>query len=429
MMKMKISKYSVLSFILIAELLFDTDFLYLLSVRHFLAFLFTGFALLVYYCNYQKSFRMIKRNSGGLITICFLYLISYVIILLYSIITYKNQSLYETFVGENESYSLLFFFLVFPILTKIYHDKGPSYVLEICNSFALALCLLEILQVFIYQRTGLIFMTQYFENRTIGFRTYGLRIIMHWSGNIMSIYNFYMFYSYRSGAKIKSSLKYLALFLIMILDQILISQTRQTLLIIGLCLIYLVIVDRNNKFGLLKKGLVSGSIILFVFVSGIISKMINSFSLTGELGVSTAGRLYSYKYYWEYFLAHPIFGFGFANRKVNPTIVAGLGSAVVDDVGIVGQLAKLGLFVIPMYIVPLVRCIYILVKANRSRKVPNFTLYFAFLLFVVLGSATQIVLDQERILLFPIVLAISEYISRSSIDIVISTRDYYHRFD
>lgn len=411
MRKIKVSKYSLIIIMLLMELLYDTEFLYLVRVRHVYAVIFTILFMSVFYFVFFKNIHQMEKWAKGLFKECYTFIICYIILFIYSSIKYTNQSFADTLIGENESYSLLFIVIAIPIITLIYHNKGNRELLKFLNGFALAVCILEIMQVIVHKRMGVIFLTRYFEGRNIGYRSYGLRIILHWSGNFMTLYNFYMFYNIRAKKKGKW-IKYFLFFVIMMFDQIVVSQTRQTLLILAGCFILQILLDRNSRWGLQKKILVSISIIVFVCIGGYIPDFINSFSASSDLAVSTTERLYSYQYYWNYFLRHPIFGFGFANPQINTSIVKGpLGRAIVDDVGIVGHLAKEGIFVVPMYIIPMIRCITILCRANRNKKIPDLPYYWAALFFVIAGSATQIVLDQERILLFPIVLGMIEYIN------------------
>ena len=99
--------------------------------------------------------------------------------------------------------------------------------------------------------------------------------------------------------------------------------------------------------------------IIILFGSGIVTKFLNSFSSTGEFGGSSIARLGAYKYYWKCFLENPIFANGFVGDENYYDIVHGASGIYYqtvyvrffyDDVGIVGQLALLGIFIIGIYI-------------------------------------------------------------------------------
>ena len=217
-----------------------------------------------------------------------------------------------------------------------------------------------------------------------------------------------MFYNKESESHKRSRIKYFVFFVIIMSHQLIVSQSRQVVVYISVSLIAIIVFEQSRGFGAIKKLLMCISISIFLLVSDYLTKLIYSLSAP-ETAVSTQNRLYAFKYYYHYFIEHPIVGFGFANINVNRSIVRGTGAAFVDDVGLVGQMAKLGVFVVPMYVFPMLRSGHYLFKIRKEQNKNYYLLVVAFFVFMIVGSATFIVLNQQFILFYPIFLAICEY--------------------
>ena len=137
----------------------------------------------------------------------------------------------------------------------------------------------------------------------------------------------------------------------------------------------------------------------------------DSFSLKATRAYSTGARLYAIEYYWNYFLKHPVFGFGFASILKYPSIVQGDGRAAISDVGIFGQLARYGIFVVLIYVFPLIRSIVIVFKARKNTKIKDISFFITLSLFVLGTSVSLIAIDHFRMLLWPLYLSIIEYVN------------------
>ena len=83
--------------------------------------------------------------------------------------------------------------------------------------------------------------------------------------------------------------------------------------------------------------------------------------------------------------------------------------AATSDVGIVGQLAKIGIFFIPIYIAYCGRIIYILSKLKRLISHNQYVWHLTLTTYVIVTSFTLIIFDQDRFLLYPFILAICEF--------------------
>lgn len=105
---------------------------------------------------------------------------------------------------------------------------------------------------------------------------------------------------------------------------------------------------------MMKKMLIVVILLCGFFGTDIVSNFLDSFSLNATRAYSTTARLYAIDFYCSAFLKNPLFGIGFADGTVNAAVVHGDGRANVSDVGIFAQIAKYGIFILPVYILPLI---------------------------------------------------------------------------
>ena len=149
---------------------------------------------------------------------------------------------------------------------------------------------------------------------------------------------------------------------------------------------------------------------ILLFTSDVVWNFISSFSPTGEQSGSTIARLYAWEYYFNKFLANPLFGFAWPGDESYYNVAHGaLGVAYLSDVGFVGLMAELGLFSIPFYIVPLARMGYILYKIGIRNAVKKYMFLVVLFLYLIGSSITLIITDAGRALAFPFIIALFEF--------------------
>ena len=154
-------------------------------------------------------------------------------------------------------------------------------------------------------------------------------------------------------------------------------------------------------------------VIIAFLCSPYFRSFIMSFStdLSNSLGKSTRIRLLELKYYISIFLNNPLLGFGNIpyNIGLNEIVCGPDKMFWMEDVGFFGLIARFGLGGFLMYGSLIIRQIYIL---YRIKQVDNslYSLLVGFFVFTILSSATVIILDTTRMLLFPIILATFEFL-------------------
>ena len=242
-----------------------------------------------------------------------------------------------------------------------------------------------------------------------------LRISLSWIGNLMILYNFHMFYK-DTKDKQTNKVKHFVLFAIGFVELIVISRVRGTTLAVTIGILVLIFADRSTQKTMMKKMLIVVILLCGFFGTDIVSNFLDSFSLDATRAYSTTARLYAIDFYWSAFLKNPLFGIGFADGTVNATVVHGDGRANVSDVGIFAQIAKYGIFILPVYILPLIHSGKRIAIIWKMNYVENRQLYLALFMYVLVSSISLVSIDHFRMLQWPIFLVTIEMAYWSSIN-------------
>lgn len=401
-MKIKISSIQ-LGIVIIAALV-QIDFFYLgFSINGLVLLLISIAGFFFSFIFSRKIMILLQAEFKFAFYYCLISVLSYLLITIYTIMKFPVQGLMGTLYSSYHYYSIL---LIFPLLCYLIYTNDIAKIYTVMNIAAVIWYMLVIMQKFLYETKGIIILSNIFVGNDIMMRNDNIRISLLVYGNLMIVYNFYKFY-------IENKVKNLIITGIGLFCLIYIQQTRMYSLTVLLCLLVIVILDKgNNELKLLKKLVMVGCVVLFITQTDIVSNFIGSFSEKGDYGGSTIARTYTIEYYWSYFIKNPLCGMGFANGEYYPDIVYGIKRiAALSDVGIIGQAVRLGIFVVPIYIVLIIRYAYILKKIKRYGKRQDYIFYFAFFLYILLSSGTLIMLDSVRIMLYPLSVAFFEFIN------------------
>jgi hypothetical protein len=327
-------------------------------------------------------------------------LVSVISIVIYTSAHYRQDILSTIIVSRN----YLLILLIIPMCLIIIDEGKWNYFLEIANILATIWYFVVFVQLILYSTTGKLIIPYYFS-KNVWIRNGRIRIGLPPYGQYMILYNIYMYFTTKSK-------KSLALFVFGLVCLILIDQTRAAQLITAAIFVLAWLFSNKKASTRMIAAFVVILGIVSLFAFGIDEMILESFSTTGEKGASTVARLNSLVYYLGCFFQNPFCGFGFTN---NASIINGpTGASWPSDVGIVGQLAKIGLFVIPIYITIIVRLIRIMMNKNISH---NCKLFVGLnLVYLIMSSGSLIILDSERSILTPIVLSSIDCFYREEMD-------------
>ena len=402
-MKLKIKVSSILLFIFGLAIIFSVQFFYLgigISAAYLAIISVIGLLVCIAFCNGTLK-QMYKRLNfafliGIVVPVC------YAIIFLYTAIAFPEQGFNSTVLM---SYQYVAVLLVYPLGCYLLMTDNVKKIFDIMNVVAGIWYFLVLAQKILYETSGYVILTGLVQGSSLATRNSNLRISLMLFGNIMIIYNFYQLYSKHNKQKILN----LVLLVVGLYELIVVQQTRAYSIVVFVALFMIVLLDKNTKKGFSRKLLMFGIIVLILLQTNAVSNMFESFSLSGEYSYSTEARLYAWNYYWTYFLEHPIFGMGFVSDVEYYSVVHGsLGIAYHSDVGFVGQLSRWGIFIIPVYVIPIARQCFITFKMWK-RKEEDFILYIAIMLYILGTSITLIMLARNLIILYPVSIILFEY--------------------
>ncbi len=344
----------------------------------------------------------IMTRSKFLISYFIIMVISFIALTLFSRICYPLQTTTNTF-RQWSGYLLVV--LAFPLLKMFIEQHGYSKMLYWLNRMVFVYYVIILFQSFIYSISGVFFMTldEYTRNDTI-------RIVLGSLGDWMILYNFDNWFCKRNNEKrwfsfIQTILGFFCLLLV--------QQTRAFTLTIFICIGVIVFMNSTSPKKTFRNLLLILIAIIALKYSGVLDSFVNTFTGDNEQYTgSSIARLGAVNYYWSAFLSNPLFGQGIIANTAYISIEHGPFRIYnYSDVGCVGLLAQIGIFIIPIYLWPLLRwgriAIGIAMKKEYRKEWGFVVTMYAYLLCT---TPTLIITNVERIFLFPFYFAIYEYI-------------------
>lgn len=349
----------------------------------------------------QSDTKLLTRNKF-LFSYFVILVVSFIILTLISRLYYPLQTLTNTF-RQWSGYLLVM--LAFPMLKLFIDQHGYNRMFYWLNRIVFIYYVIIIFQRIIYNTSGVFFLTldENIRNETI-------RIILGSLGDWMILYNFDNWFCKRNNDKRWFSFVQTVLGLYCLL---VVQQTRAFTLTICICMFVIVLMNSTSPKKTLRNILLIIVAFLVLVYSGFLGSFLNTFIENNiEYSGSAIARLSATNYYWRVFFSNPLFGQGIIAHEAYFFIEHGaLGIYNYSDVGIIGLLAQIGLFIVPIYIWPLLRwgriSIGIAMKKEYRKEWGFIVAMYAYLLCT---TPTLIITNVGRIFLFPFYFAINEYI-------------------
>jgi hypothetical protein len=401
---MKISANSIVKLCILIFLISGYGMLYLVYIPGIthndfrITFILGVFVTLFFLKDKSKGWNAV---SYGFKLYFILSTISILILAIYTIIRYPEQSLLLT-LRVVAQYLLVIWTI--PLFSFMNNKNSDYALLAVINALSVLWCVLILTQSLVFTITGRE-MFRFIQAMTTGVRDERLRITTGPFADFSLLYSFWRFYVRRDNHK----LCYFGCFIVLFASNVIVSQSRAQLVAVVISLCVLALLDKNRGYRVLRKVFFVAIILLFFVFTSYVQNYLQS--IFTRYSISVTSRLYGYQYYWSVFLENPMFGFGLLKMQTYNKILRGsLGIASMDDVGMVGQLAVLGVFsfiiVIGAYI-HLAKLILI-AKSKNCRETGFMIGIYVYLLFT---SFTLIIFDQQRICLLPVIISLFEYYS------------------
>lgn len=353
----------------------------------------------------QKEVRLIINRAPFIVYLYFVTTIMLTVLFWYTDYTFPAQTFNQTLYRAWPYFST---FSIVIFMVYLFQHKGVASLIKLINIVASIWLVLVVVQSLLYSLNQT-FILDYFSSDIVNMRNGSLRMDLTPSVNIMILYNFYIVYSGKMS--IKNKLPYIFLTILGVYSLVAIQQTRMYTLTVLACIALIILFDQNNKGRFIRKFYIVIIAVIFVFMSGVFDNFIASFDVSSEYGGSTIARNIALDYYLEYLNQHPMFGMAFASAEEYISVLRGpSGGAYMSDVGVIGQAVTLGIFLFPFYIITLIRFLYITRYSLKNGKYEYRILSLVMSAYIILTSATIIILDSYRCIYYPCFIAVFEYI-------------------
>ena len=280
------------------------------------------------------------------------------LLLIHGTINYPSQGMLSLLRGCDY---LFLVFLVIPIMYILRDEVCFKRFMKAINYIVITWYVVLILQSIVYSLNGNVFLSYNNNLDNLWVRNNRIRYSLLGLGNLMIFYNFYVLLSGENNRKSKPlSLISVAMG---IYCNLFVQQTRalEFTMIFVLAIMYLL--QSKNKIKVVRNYSVIFLGVIVLYVSGILPSFLNSFTAV-ETAKNTLVRQEAISYYIEYWIQHPLLGMGLSNSEA---LTRGpYGTYYMSDVGLVGIIAKCGIFAIALNGALLVRWIKIIIKIQRT---------------------------------------------------------------
>lgn len=397
----KITLYGIILFIFVCMAICNCKGFYLLlpleyqEVYVYLYYLCTIVSVIFFITNYKKNFRLYSSTIKYILFTIFLFFIPQ---FLYTYIEY-NQGVIGFFKASNQ---YIFIIWSIPILYLFYKDKGYHKVLNILtNILIVGYSIILINSVLKNYFDFSLFNVLKWSYKNGNVRLLNLSVLMP----LVLLYNWNQIIT--ENAKKKNWFA-----TILILTCIFyVEQTRFLMFTVIITMFLMYLFKKRNNINKIFLYFITIILLISAIGSGLVSSYIQQFSEENN-GISTSYRMKEFDFYMGKFKENKIFGIGLIPqyRIYEEYGISNLGDMNPNDIGVFGSLGVLGMGVFVLFILPMFRWLVISRKAlNNPTTSKDGLLLIGLFIYLTISSATLIILNFERIALFPFCIAIFEY--------------------
>lgn len=268
--------------------------------------------------------------------------------------TFRGESLYYFL---SASYSYIYLLTIVPFV-YLFRKYGPERVMRSLQILGFVLSLFMLFAAALFNFGGIsIVESLRLREGTARFSETGLV-------DVIAVYAAYKVFGERG-----TTFDLLTL-LLTLGSIILVSQTRvmvlSILLAIGCVLVFRLRGANRKLLGCI--GMMT--IILIAALNGSIDSFVASFSTSGVEAASTNARIEEVSYYLGLFRQNPVLGIGLVayESPLHFLISGPYGTYYLDDVGVVGALGTIGLWIVPLYFLPVMQFFADAARVSSERR-------------------------------------------------------------
>lgn len=357
---------------------------------------------------WRKKHNMISPYIGFIKKYYKLIILTLIFHMAYASIVYPLNSFWETYTYAAD---YLYVFLAIPILYLFIHDGSIDSFFKLASIVGLLLYFTSIIDGIFYLKTGNLFFSTIYNTEWT--RNGKVRMgISNYFCSPMLIYHVYNLL--RGHSRNRKRTAFSVIYVIFGAANIyFLGTSRMWLLALYSSIIALVIFNknnRNNKICIFIMLMIAMTVFIF---GGSAHSFISSFSVESIEGASTLVRLNAISFYMSKFRQNPFFAIGFADPSHYSSLTNGnLGVYFYDDVGLIGEFAKIGIFAVGVYIWPLIR--YARISFYMVKKIsvfPQGSLILALWVYLILTSFSLLISGASMGVLWAVLIAVFEYMN------------------
>ena len=398
----KLKLYSIVAFVFFSMVFFNCKGFYLMlpiNVQHiytYIYYLCSIISLVVFIVVFKKNRELYNGTFKFIIATLFLFFLPQ---LIYTYFKY-NQNVLDFARAANQ---YTFIIWTIPILYVFYKEEGYSKFIRLITNIVTIGYIIILINVLLKYLLNFSF----FNIEKWNFTNNGtIRIL-----NLSVIAPLTLIYNWNKIIEKKGKVENWISLIIVLVVTIIIEQTRMKIIITLITLFCMFLFKkRDKKSRMILFGLTASTVVL-ILITGIFNIFLSQFSESNN-GISTLYRINELNFYLEKFDENKLFGIGLVPQTDIYDIygISKYGDMNPNDIGIFGSLGLLGMGVVIIFIFPLFRWWKIYRKVSKdSVNSKNSMLLLGILIYTLLSSTTLIILNYERIALYPFFIAIFEY--------------------
>jgi len=324
------------------------------------------------------------------------------------------QTLYGFNLGQNiDDYidvikGLIYLFISVPVLKLFLKNRQTDKLLNtitILTTISLLILLINSYTLNEYRISVLPF--DYFKMPST-FRGNRIRLYL-----ISDFLSFISIYSFSNILHSKNKINFIFPFVIAIIAEIYIEQTRMILISISASCLIMSTFWIQNRIRRLILSIITILVIIFGYYLEWFNFAFNTFSISNQnLGVSTLYRTIELRYAIKQIVEHPLLGTGMIKNRYIPVSMDGV-EIIFDhtDIGLLGSISYIGLIgFFVLFLWPYIRCLKIVKIVPKGEKISrDYIFILGLFTYISLTSLTIIITDNARIFVWPFILAIFEF--------------------